>query len=168
MQKLKYLTGYSDELLIKVNQLIAENKLGDFLLKKYPASHTVKTDSALYSYAMLLKNEFMPKSSPISKVIYDSKITTIDRVLGMHYYISKAHGANLKARNEIRIASVFKNAPAEFLRMIVVHELAHLKEKEHDKAFYRLCEYMEPNYHQIEFDMRLYLTYLDFSETLYG
>ncbi|WP_410733789.1 YgjP-like metallopeptidase domain-containing protein [Citrobacter portucalensis] len=23
--------------------------------------------------------------------------------------------------------------------MIVVHELAHLKEKEHDKAFYQLC-----------------------------
>jgi hypothetical protein len=51
--------------------------------------------------------------------------------------------------------------PLEFLRMIVVHELAHLKEKEHDKAFYQLCAYMEPEYHQIELDLRLYLTHVD-------
>ncbi len=41
--------------------------------------------------------------------------------------------------------------------MIVVHELAHLKEREHDKAFYQLCAHMEPDYHQLEFDCRVYL-----------
>jgi hypothetical protein len=45
--------------------------------------------------------------------------------------------------------------------MIVVHELAHMKEREHDKAFYQLCMHMEPDYHQHEFDLRLYLTHLD-------
>jgi predicted metal-dependent hydrolase len=45
--------------------------------------------------------------------------------------------------------------------MIVVHELAHLKEREHDKAFYQLCRHMAPDYHQLEFDLRLYLTQLD-------
>ncbi|MDQ3273307.1 MAG: DUF45 domain-containing protein, partial [Pseudomonadota bacterium] len=49
----------------------------------------------------------------------------------------------------------------ELLRMIAVHELAHLKEKAHDKAFYKLCTYMEPQYHQFELDLRLYLTHLD-------
>ncbi len=39
-----------------------------------------------------------------------------------------------------------------------LHELAHLKEREHDKAFYALCEHMEPHYHQLEFDLRLWLT----------
>jgi len=43
----------------------------------------------------------------------------------------------------------------------VVHELAHLKEREHDKAFYQLCQHMAPDYHQLEFDLRLYLTQLD-------
>jgi len=43
-----------------------------------------------------------------------------------------------------------------------VHELAHLKQKQHDKAFYQLCCHMEPDYHQLEFDLRLYLTHLDF------
>jgi hypothetical protein len=42
--------------------------------------------------------------------------------------------------------------------MIVVHELAHLKEREHGRAFYALCEHMEGDYHQLEFDLRLWLT----------
>jgi predicted metal-dependent hydrolase len=71
------------------------------------------------------------------------------------------HGDRLKASREIRIASVFRDAPAEFLKMIVVHELAHMKEAEHDKAFYRLCTHMAPDYHQLEFDLRLYLTDLE-------
>jgi len=45
--------------------------------------------------------------------------------------------------------------------MIVVHELAHLKEKDHNKAFYQLCQHMLPSYHQIELDLRIYLTQLD-------
>ena len=60
--------------------------------------------------------------------------------------------------SEIRIASLFREAPADFLRMIVVHELAHLKEPAHDKAFYALCQHMAPDYHQLEFDLRLWLT----------
>ena len=54
---------------------------------------------------------------------------------------------------------MFRDAPAEFLKMIVVHELAHLREAEHNKAFYALCTHMEPDYHQLEFDLRLYLTH---------
>jgi hypothetical protein len=46
-------------------------------------------------------------------------------------------------------------------------ELAHSREKQHNKTFYKLCEYMEPDYHQLEFDMRLYLTYLDLAEKIY-
>ena len=41
--------------------------------------------------------------------------------------------------------------------MVVVHELAHLREREHNKAFYQLCQHMLPDYAQIEFDLRLLL-----------
>jgi predicted metal-dependent hydrolase len=47
--------------------------------------------------------------------------------------------------------------------MIVVHELAHLRERGHDKAFYQLCIHMEPAYHQLEFEVRVYLTHLEAS-----
>ena len=57
--------------------------------------------------------------------------------------------------------------PLPFLNMIVAHELAHLREKEHNKAFYKLCEHIEPDYPQLEFDVRVYLTYLDLGGKLY-
>jgi UTP pyrophosphatase len=63
----------------------------------------------------------------------------------------------LKAKREIRVAAVFKDAPAAMLDMIVVHELAHLKERDHNKPFYALCDHMLAGYHQIEFDTRLFL-----------
>jgi len=85
----------------------------------------------------------------------------------MHTYISRVQGNKLKAKNEIRVATIFKNVPEKFLEMIVVHELAHLKEKEHNKAFYDLCTYMMDDYHQIEFDMRVYLLYMDRFGKLY-
>jgi hypothetical protein len=40
-------------------------------------------------------------------------------------------------------------------------EITHMKEREHDKAFYKLCRHMEPDYAQLEFDLRVYLTYLE-------
>lgn len=96
---------------------------------------------------------------PINKVMYDSKIHVLKNALGLHTAVSRVQGGKLKAKAEIRVATVFRNAPEPFLRMIVVHELAHLKEKDHNKAFYQLCCHMEPQYHQLEFDTRLWLTH---------
>ena len=94
-------------------------------------------------------------------MVYDNTLQVVKHALGTHTTVSRVQGSRLKASREIRIASVFRDAPAEFLKMIVVHELAHMKEAEHDKAFYRLCTHMAPDYHQLEFDLRLYLTHLE-------
>ena len=167
MIKLKYLAGYSETVMDQVHKLINNKKLGEVLLKKYPLSHDIRTDKALYGYVMAIKNQFLRQSSPLSKIIYDDKIDVLHQALGLHSFVSRVQGNNLKSKNEIRIGAVFKKCPIEFLKMIVVHELAHLKEKEHNKAFYKLCEYMEPEYYELEFDMRLYLTYLDLTGKLY-
>jgi predicted metal-dependent hydrolase len=61
--------------------------------------------------------------------MYDNKIHVLNNALGLHTAISRVQGGKLKAKAEIRVATVFRDAPEDFLRMIVVHELAHLKEK---------------------------------------
>lgn len=167
MHELKYLTGYPDNVTRQVGQLITEKKLGAHLRKKYPAGHDVRTDRALYDFTIGIKNDFLRTSEPLSKVMYDGKINVISHALGTHTFVSRVQGGKLKAKHEIRVASLFRETPAEFLRAIVVHELAHLKEKDHDRAFYRLCEHMEPAYHQLEFDIRLYLLHLDLEGELY-
>lgn len=165
--QLNYLTGYPEPVLDQVRAAISNETLGQFLLKKYPVTHDIKTNKALYAYVIDLKNQYLRQSSPLSKVIYDDKLNVLHQALGLHTYVSRVQGGKLKAKNEMRIGSVFKTAPSEFLTMIVVHELAHLKEKDHNKAFYKLCTHMEPNYHQLEFDVRVYLTYLDVFGELY-
>ncbi|EJL85658.1 putative metal-dependent hydrolase [Polaromonas sp. CF318] len=161
MAPLKYLAGYPDNLQTQVQQLLTQGRLGEVLLTKYPQGHGVRTDKALYDYVMDLKNDFLRSSEPLSKVAFDSKLHVIAHALGTHTTVSRMQGNKLKAKREIRVATLFKDVPVEFLRMIAVHELAHIKEKAHDKAFYQLCTHMEPQYHQYEFDLRVYLTHMD-------
>jgi hypothetical protein len=161
MNQLKYLAAYPAAIQAKVQQLLDSNQLAEVILKKYPTAHDIKTDKALYDYVLNIKNDHLRKTDPISKIAFDSKIHVINHALGLHTTISRVQGSKLKTKHEIRIASMFKEVPIDFLKMIVVHELSHLKEKEHDKAFYKLCEHMEPQYHQLEFDLRLYLTQVD-------
>jgi predicted metal-dependent hydrolase len=156
-----YLAGYPVSLVAKVRQLIEQERLDDVLRQKYPLAHQVRTDKALYDYVLEIKNEYLRNAGQLSRVAYDSKLHVIKNALGTHTTISRVQGVNLKTKREIRVATLFKQMPPEFLRMIVVHELAHMKEREHDKAFYQLCRHMEPEYPQLEFDLRAYLTYLD-------
>ncbi len=158
---LKYISAYPIELQQQVQKLIDEKKLGEFLQSKYPVQHSVANDNDLRDYVMALKNQYLKKSEPLSKIIYDNRIHVVNNALGTHTYASRVQGDKLKRKNEMRISSIFIKAPAPLLQMIVVHELAHLKEKEHNKDFYKLCEHMLPHYHQLEFDARLFLTLLE-------
>ena len=158
---LKYLQGYPQDTLDQVRDMLEGGRIGDWLLQKYPQSHAVRTDRALYDYVQNLKQEYLRSGEALSKVAFDNKLHVVQNALGTHTTISRVQGAKLKSKREIRIATLFKEAPAAFLSMIAVHELAHLREREHDKAFYQLCAHMEPAYHQLEFEVRIYLTHLE-------
>ena len=163
----QYLNGYQPQLIEQIETLINEERLGVALRKRYPEPHQLGSNKALYDYVLDLKQSYMKQSGSLSKVVYDEKIHVINHALGLHTQISRVQGGKLKSKNEIRIGTVFKKMPLPLLRMICVHELAHLKVKDHNKAFYKLCQYMEPEYHQFEFDTRLYLTHQAFFGDLY-
>lgn len=156
-----YLSGYPAHYVDQVQRLIAQGKLADWLLGKYPQGHCVRTDRALYDYVHELKGAHLRNAGALSKVEYDGKLHILRNALGTHTRVSRVQGGKLKARQEIRVAALFRDAPEAFLRMIVVHELAHIRVREHDKAFYQLCQHMEPDYAQLEFELRAYLTYLE-------
>jgi len=148
----------------QVCELIEQGRLGTILADKYSQTHAVRSDSQLRDYVQAFKDRHLRKSVLQGKVICDSKLQVMQHGLGKHTAISAVQGDKFKASREIRIATVFRDAPAEFLKMIVVHEPAHLKEAEHDKSFYQLCTHIVPGYHQLEFDLRLYLTQLDIGQ----
>jgi len=155
---LRYLQGYPPELLARVQALIDAGRLAQTVAQRHPDAHAVRSERALYDYVSEMKARHMKSAPPLAKVAFDPTLHILKNALGTHSAVSRVQGGQLKAKREIRIATLFKEAPADFLRTIVVHELAHLKEREHDKAFYALCQHMEPDYHQLEFDLRLWLT----------
>jgi predicted metal-dependent hydrolase len=158
---LRYLQGYPADTLAQVEKMLQQDRVPDWLLAKYPLAHTVRTDRALFDYVQAIKSEYLRSAEPLNKVAFDAKLHIIKNALGTHTAVSRVQGNKLKAKREIRVATLFKTVPDEFLRMITVHELAHLKEPAHDKAFYKLCAHMEPRYHQLEFEVRVYLTHLE-------
>jgi len=157
MSTLKYLSGYPESLQQQIRRLIAEGRLGDYLNRRYPQRHQIQSDKALYGYVQQLRQTHLKSAPGIDKVLYDNRLDLTHRALGLHTAVSRVQGGKLKAKKEIRVAALFKEAAPEFLQMIVVHELAHLRESEHNRAFYKLCEHMMPGYAQTEFDLRCYL-----------
>jgi UTP pyrophosphatase len=161
MPTLKYLAGYPPPWLAAARSLLEQGRVAEVMAQRHGPDHGLRTDGALYDFVAELKARFLRHARPISKVAYDAKLQPVQHALGLHTRISRVQGNRLAARREIRVASVFRQAPESFLRTIVVHELAHLKHAEHDKAFYALCMHMEPDYHALEFDVRLWLCSLE-------
>lgn len=160
--KLPYLQAYPAALQQQVAALLEKPQgVEQWLLKRYPQAHALRSDKALYAYTDALKSENLRKAGSLHSVAYDSKIHVVRNALGTHTRKAVVQGSRLNTRHEIRIASMFKFVPEAFLKMIVTHELAHLRELDHDKAFYALCCHMEPDYHQLEFEVRVYLSHLD-------
>jgi len=162
-----YFQDYPDSLVDQAKQLIKTGQLKSYLLSKYPTAHRVHSDKQLFEYVNKIKQSYMKKSSQLDKVMYAKGKDLVFNALGTHTFVSRNHGGKLKSKHEIRIGASLKDAPEEMLRMLVVHELAHFKEKEHNKAFYNLCVYMQPDYCDVEFDTILFLILLDQGERLY-
>ncbi|MFZ4758113.1 MAG: M48 family metallopeptidase [Burkholderiaceae bacterium] len=158
---LRYLAGYPEPLLAQVRTLLEQGRLRATLAQRHPGAHMVRGDRELRAYVGELKARHLRSTPPLSKVIYDNRLHVRHDALGTHTTVSRVQGTALTSKREIRVASVFRDAPEAFLRMIVVHELAHLRERTHDKAFYALCTRMEPDYFQLEFDTRVWLTALE-------
>ena len=161
MSPLPYLAGYPAELQEQAEALLESGALAETLAKRYPHKHDIRSNKALYAYVQEAKARHMKTAAPLGSVIFDSRLHAAHNALGLHVTSTRVQGAKLRKRRELRVASLFKDTPPEFLRMIVVHELAHMKHGDHDRSFYKLCCYMEPEYHQLEFDLRLYLTVRD-------
>ena len=158
---LNYLAGYPEHLVTQVRALLEDGRLGELLRQKYPAPHAVRNDAALYDYVSELKARYLKNAAPLVKVAWDGKLRSLQQALGTHTKVARVQGGKITTRREIRIATLFRDAPPEFLQMIVAHELAHLKVAGHDKAFYQLCCRIEPHYHQLEFDVRAWLCWMD-------
>ena len=159
----RYFNGYPPAIVEQALQLISNNRLKTYLLKKYPEAHDVTTDKLLYQYATELKKQFLKNAPPFGRAAFKKQGDMITNALGTHTY--RMQGKTRK--HDLAINNDLLYAPEPLLKALVVHELAHFKEKEHNKAFYKLCCYMEPYYHQLELDLRLFCVAVSLGENPY-
>ncbi|MBE0368620.1 MULTISPECIES: M48 metallopeptidase family protein [Pseudoalteromonas] len=157
MNFLDYFQHYPDNIQQQVAQLISSNKLVDYFKNKYPTAHQLKSEKHLFEYTNRFKQRYLKNAPKLSSVGYKKQKDLVQNALGTHTFKRQQHGGKLKAKHEIAIAEQLKCAPEPLLKMLIIHELAHFKEKDHNKAFYQLCCHMEPDYHQLELDLRLFL-----------
>lgn len=156
MTSISILQGYPEQLQAQARALLASGELPGLLAAKYPQAHEIRSNKQLFDFVQEIKAQYLRKAAPLARVTYDGNLSSVHNALGLHVTKSRVHGGKVQKKREIRIAAVFKDAPIDFLRMIVVHELAHMKYQDHSAAFYKLCCNLEPDYHQLEFDFRLY------------
>ena len=102
--------------------LINEQRLGDVLAKRYPGTHDYATDKALWQYTQDLKNQFLRNAPPITKVMYDNKIHVLKNALGLHTAVSRVQGGKLKAKAEIRVATVFRYRVSQRAGTVFAHD----------------------------------------------
>ncbi|MBU2978745.1 YgjP-like metallopeptidase domain-containing protein [Alteromonas sp. C1M14] len=159
----RYFNGYPANVVEQALGLIRSNQLSDYLLKKYPAPHHITTDKLLYNYATNLKKRYLKNAAPFGRAAFKKQGDMVTNALGTHTY--RMQGKTRK--HDLAINSDLLYAPEPLLKALVVHELAHFKEKEHNKSFYQLCCYMEPHYHQLELDLRLFCVALRLDKNPY-
>ena len=62
----------------------------------------------------------------LSKVVFDTRLQIDQRALGTLTAVSRVQGGQLKAKREIRVAAVFKEAPAAMLDMMRSAEMQEI------------------------------------------
>ena len=68
----------------------------------------MRPDRALYGYTAALKAHYIRNTEALSKVAYDNRLQAVQHARCTHTMVSRVQGTRLKARREIRLASLFK------------------------------------------------------------
>ena len=74
MLPLRYLAGYPEDLQQQVREAIAQGRLAPMLRSRYPGTHPVRSDGALFDYTLALKNRFLRNAEPPARVLFDSRL----------------------------------------------------------------------------------------------
>ncbi|KZN65542.1 hypothetical protein N473_12580 [Pseudoalteromonas luteoviolacea CPMOR-1] len=157
MQQLKYFQHYPENLQAQITSLIENNQLQTYFKNKYPCGHQLQNQQTLYQYCTDIKQRFLKNTPRLNNVSFTKHTDMMKGTLGTHTQKQHRHGQKIKARYDIALNNQLKYAPEAILRALIVHELAHFKHADHDKAFYKLCCNMEADYHQLELDLRLFI-----------
>ncbi|MBU1668679.1 M48 family metallopeptidase [bacterium] len=71
---------------------------------------------------------------------------------------TKRQWGSCSAKNHLSFNSHIVKLPLDVIQYIIIHELAHIRHKHHQKAFWKEVEHYCPNYKKCEQQLKEYLT----------
>ncbi len=71
---------------------------------------------------------------------------------------TKRQWGSCSGKNVLSFNTMIMKLPQDVIQYIIVHELAHIKHKHHQKSFWKLVEYHMPDYKQYVAELKKYTT----------
>ena len=71
---------------------------------------------------------------------------------------TKRQWGSCSSKNRLSFNTQLIKLPLDVIQYVIVHELAHIKHKHHQKAFWKEVEDYSPNYKELEQQLKEYLT----------
>lgn len=133
-------------LFLGIEREIVNNFNGKYSLKLNGNQFELSSNSIEVS-KMLFERWFkkVAKDTILSRAIHYSKITDL-RFTDFHITSSKTRWGSCSARNSINFTWRLVMSPLEVIDYVVIHELAHIKQKDHSVNFWRLVSKYDPTY----------------------
>ncbi len=141
----KYISG--DKILfLGIEREIENNFNGKFSLKLNENKFEVSSNSIDIS-KILFERWFkkIAKDTILSRAIHYSEITNL-KFTNFHITSSHTRWGSCSAKNSINFTWRLIMAPLAVIDYVVIHELAHIKQKNHSAKFWHLVAQYDPNY----------------------
>ncbi len=71
---------------------------------------------------------------------------------------TKRQWGSCSSKNRLSFNTGLIKLPLDVIQYVIIHELAHIKHKHHQKAFWKEVERYSPNYKELEQELKEYLT----------
>jgi len=78
--------------------------------------------------------------------------------LNIRFRKTKRQWGSCSAKNVLSFNTMMMKLPQDVIQYIIVHELAHIKHKHHQKSFWKLVEHYLPDYKQHVAELKKYTT----------
>lgn len=117
-------------------------------------SQTAQTYIRRY-FEEILKNESEFFVLPLAKKIAQEKNIPVKR---FQTRASRSRWGSCSSENVITLSSYLVLLPEKYIEYVICHELAHVKEKNHQDSFWQHLQSLLPNALQLDTEMRKYRT----------
>lgn len=139
------------KVLVRAPQKLDKKQIIKFVSSKYDWMLKSIERQKKNKKAATFTDEQLAKLKQSAKEIIPKRVQYFSKIMGLYPTCVKISSAKTRfgscsAKNSLNFSFYLMLYPIDAIDYVVVHELAHIKHKNHSKDFYRLIEKVLPDY----------------------